>query len=187
MKKRIDYPSFEAYEHGEDVRNEFVYVVHDNGWLLCDLTTCCKRPQTAVKRLFDQLHEEIFDGWYGDISESVRGGYFESTDAKLADGSLNPYRLFAWGLEEVDDGIWYIFLNVRENRIIWEDEMISSAELIKRLTDENGDLDSDSLDALMTDQDALSMAKKSFHGSYTPAKLIARYIAQTGYQTIVAR
>lgn len=186
MKKRVDYYSMEAYEEDNAPSAGCVTVVHDNGWLLCDLTTCCKRPQTAVKRLFDQLHEPILADWYEYMNEAVCCGIMNDTDVYGIGRSRNPHCIFSWAVEEVDDGIWYVFLNVRKDRIIWGNEMISGAELVKRLMDENGDLDK-RLSALMPDQDALELAKNSFCGDYTPARLIDRYIEYTGFQTVLAK
>ena len=105
--------------------DECVFIVRDRRkqWYDCDLTTSCKSYKTAIRRFFKAISdyaknesenahyfktvydfdESVFSGWAECMLESCENGYF----ADNAPGS------FAWGVEWVDEGRWYIFLNVK--------------------------------------------------------------------------
>lgn len=114
--KRYDFNNFEEFSEAE-VSGEWeaLTVVAENGWINADLMTECKSWKTALRRFFkvlDPNNAEEFEGWYECMRECAENGYFKMNDSRMADGSHNPYMSFAWEIEEMDDGEWYIFLNI---------------------------------------------------------------------------
>ena len=114
---RRDFTSFEEFEYsGIAGRDEVVTVITENDWIKSDLMTNCKNLKTALRRFFKALDPEnnnpAFYGWHEAISESCENGYFTANDSVLADGSRNEFPSWAYGVEQIDDGRWYIFLNV---------------------------------------------------------------------------
>lgn len=91
-------------------------VVRENRWTNCDLMTKCRSYKTALRRFFKALANvpEVSE-WYEALSESAENGYFKMNDFMMADGTRNPFPTYAWEIEEVQEGVWYIFLNVRTN------------------------------------------------------------------------
>lgn len=91
-----------------------VSIVEESGWYKIDLTTNCKYASTAIRRFFNQLEDikEAYD-WKEEIAESVRSNCWHLNDFTMGDGSNNPYPMYSWGVEDLEDGWWYIFLNVR--------------------------------------------------------------------------
>jgi len=101
-----DFCDFLIESNKTENLDECVFTVSENEWYKCDLTTFCKSYKTAIKRFFkvlSDLDEGVFSGWAECMLESCENGYF----ADNAPGS------FAWGVEWVDEGRWYIFLNVK--------------------------------------------------------------------------
>lgn len=93
--------------------SERVTVLHVNDWIRSDMTTNCKSWKTALKRFFSVLREHCFYGWYESIRESCENGVFSADDMTLANGKKNPGFSWCYGVEQLDDDIWYIFLNIK--------------------------------------------------------------------------
>ena len=124
--KIYEFNSFEEFERAEVAgEDEALTIVTENGWIKSDLVTVCKSWKTALRRFFKALsarHPEIAE-WTESLTESAENGYFRMNDNMMADGTQNPFPSYAWDIEEVDDGVWYIFLNVRQD----EDETPAEA------------------------------------------------------------
>lgn len=105
--------------------DEKTFVVYgSNGWICSDCTTACKSYKTALRRFFKALTENgesLISNWYAEILESCENGYFKMSDS----GS------YSWGIEEVSDGVWYVFLNI--NRAV-HDESYAPATDEEELT-----------------------------------------------------
>lgn len=114
--KRYDFNSFEEFsDAGVAGEWEALTVVTENGWIKADLMTECKSWKTALRRFFKALDPdsaEEFDGWCECMRESAESGCFKLNDSRMADGSRNPFMTYAWEIEEMNDGEWYIFLNI---------------------------------------------------------------------------
>lgn len=112
---RHDYMSFEEFEESCTAGEwEDLTMLHENGWKKADLVTECKSWKTALKRFFKMIGDEAgFEGWYECLRESAESGIFRDNDCVMLDGSRNEYASWAYEIEEVDDGAWYIFLNVK--------------------------------------------------------------------------
>jgi len=116
MIKRVDYYSFEALEEDDEALNkhDVVTVVHDRGWSRADIVCDCKSWKTALRRFFRGLgYDRTFAGWEEGLIESCENGYFTMNDFRMADGKANPYPSWAYGVEQLDSGYWYVFLNVK--------------------------------------------------------------------------
>lgn len=110
-----EYANFDDYEvscaAGSGGRQEELAIVHKPHAVCCDLTTRCRKWQTAVKRFFDALGDDArFDGWRQCIVECVENGCFQQ---KEINPLTNKYEGgWYWGIEDLD-GSWYIYLNVQ--------------------------------------------------------------------------
>lgn len=117
--KIYEFNSFEEFERAEVAgEDEALTIVKENGWIKSDLTTVCKSWKTALRRFFKALgarHPEIAEEWEEGTKESAENGCFKGNDIMMADGTRNPFPGYAWEIEEVQDGVWYIFLNVRQD------------------------------------------------------------------------
>ena len=114
MKIRF-FDSFEQYEnsHGSSAY-ETVFIIMENGWTKGDMFTECKQARTAIKRFFKMAGGlPGYDGWEACILESIENGCYKQNDFTMGDGTRNPEPSWSWELEEIDDGEWYFFLNVR--------------------------------------------------------------------------
>lgn len=114
--KRYDFNSFDELSAAE-VSGEWeaLTVVTEGGWIKADLVTECKSWKTALRRFFKALNPDnsgLFNGWCECMMESAENGYFKGNDFTMADGSRNPCPSYAWEIEEMNDGEWYIFLNI---------------------------------------------------------------------------
>lgn len=116
--KIYEFNSFEEFERAEVAgEDEALTIVTENGWIKSDLVTVCKSWKTALRRFFKALsarHPEIAE-WTESLTESAENGYFRMNDSMMADGTQNPFPGYAWEIEEVQEGVWYIFLNVRQD------------------------------------------------------------------------
>lgn len=112
--KRNDFNSFEDFHNSGTAGNyEELTVVHENGWIKCDLLTECKSWKTALRRFFKMLTEDIFEGWKECMEEAAENGYFKLDDFIMGDGSKNPFPGYCYEIEAIDENTWYIFLNLR--------------------------------------------------------------------------
>lgn len=110
--RRNDYTSQEQFEQsGTAIEYNTVTVIkEDRGnhgkWMCMDIMTECKRPKTAIKRLFSVLTDDEIRGelnWReSDTLELVENGCF----------NLYEEGEFSFGCEENQEGLWYVWLNV---------------------------------------------------------------------------
>jgi len=109
------FGSLEAYEMCRGKYTDADVITIDNGeWWMSDMYTFCKHPATVIRRFFNSVgHDPRLDGWEECLLESVENGYYEQNDCKMADGTRNPIPSWAFGIEELYAGKWYMFLNVR--------------------------------------------------------------------------
>lgn len=141
--KRYDFNNFDEFSAAEvSGERETLTVVTENGWIKADLMTECKSWKTALRRFFKALdpnNAEEFKGWYECMRESAENGYFKMNDSRMADGSRNPYMSFAWEIEEMDDGEWYIFLNIHPGEYETEEETEETASEDETTTTEDSE------------------------------------------------
>lgn len=130
--KRYDFNSFEEFSDAEVAGEwEALTVLAENGWIKADLMTECKSWKTALRRFFKALNpngDEEFSGWYECMTESAENGYFKGNDFTMADGSRNQCPSYAWEIEEMNDGEWYIFLNIHPGDYETETDEENGAE-----------------------------------------------------------
>ena len=84
-------------------------MIHDNWGMRMDLMTECKSYKTAVKRfkkVFDN-YDPIIPGWTDGFMESYESGYYN-----VAETSSPEYGIYAYGIEQIDDNRWYVYLNI---------------------------------------------------------------------------
>lgn len=116
MIKKYTFDSFEAYEESDAIEKyDALALVDADGWKRADIMAHCKRWQTAVKRFFEGIgNDSTFYGWKECIVESCENGYFSMNDFQMADGSRNEFPSWSYGVEQLNDETWYVFLNVRK-------------------------------------------------------------------------
>lgn len=106
MKIKVDnYASFDEFSASGTTGNwNTITVIRENGWIKSDLMTECKSYKTALRRFFDNLKDipEVAE-WHDCIAESCEYGYFKENESQR----------YAWAVEEINEGEWYIFLNTR--------------------------------------------------------------------------
>lgn len=135
--------SFEDWNSNIEDCDEVVSIVNESGWLRIDLTTTCKHSSTALRRFFGQLVDvkEAYD-WKESMEEHAayskelakKSEYYDGSchanDTTMADGTDNPYPSYSYGVEMLDNGWWYVFLNVitDEKRKEYEAEQEAEAK-----------------------------------------------------------
>ena len=117
---RDDFKSWEGYEaflgacetNGLDMSERVSVLTVGDGWMRCDLITHCRSWRTALKRFFSVLSEPVFSGWFESMWDACECGAFCGNDHVPG----KPYDEVSWayGVERLDDGVWYIYLNVRQ-------------------------------------------------------------------------
>lgn len=98
---------------------EKMMIVENNGWICSDLMTECKSWKTAVNRFFRALEKDfpyIVEDWREGIIEMGENGCFKCSDRIASDGKYNEFHSFSYEIEEICDGLFYMFLNVSVKR-----------------------------------------------------------------------
>lgn len=98
-------------------------VIDDGKKIMMDMITYCKSWKTAVKRFRKAFADcgSCVVGWIDGIMESCENGYFEdrngwkpawTTDPEEISEYGRKYGRYAWAVEEIDEGCWYVYLNL---------------------------------------------------------------------------
>lgn len=126
MKATKRFTSYEEYENWtESFENCFEYEeipsLIDDGWKLSmDIMIDCKTWKTALRRFekaFVSCDPEI-KVWVDGMKESCECGYWNDISLPSWDATpeelkeFNSFGTFSWGIEEIDECRWYIFLNI---------------------------------------------------------------------------
>ena len=130
--KRYDFNSFDEF-HAAEVSGEWeaLTVVTEGGWINSDIMTECKSWKTALRRFFKALdpdNSDVFSVWHECMMGSAENGYFKMNDFTMADGSRNPCPSYAWEIEDMNDGEWYIFLNIHPGEYETEAAEVNGTE-----------------------------------------------------------
>lgn len=112
---------FDSFENASDV--EQIPCMIDDGWKIAiDMMTECKSWKTAVRRFgktFCNVSEDV-DAWIEGMEESCSNGCFKDLTGWIMAGCNDPreisnqakYGTYNWSVEEVSEGLWYIYLNI---------------------------------------------------------------------------
>lgn len=124
MKKFERYEEYESWtEQFENTSDYQGYpVLIDDGWkIAADMFAECKSWKTALRRFSKEFSviPEISE-WLEGIKESCENGCFESVNGWHPAWTNNPEEvkkiaengIYSYGIEEVSEGYWYIFLNI---------------------------------------------------------------------------
>lgn len=117
------YDEYEAWTEQFDEAYEYQNIpsLIDDGWkIMMDMFTECKSYKTALRRFEKAFgdHDQSVKDWLEGIKESCENGYFKDTCRPGWNATEEEIKefyaggTFSWGVEEVDDGYWYIFLNI---------------------------------------------------------------------------
>ena len=108
----------EYYENHEHF--DYVTDIVENGDIICaDGQYGCKSWKTAVKRFFKAIAEErtLVAGWDEEwFIESIENGCWNDKSTVWNDKTCKCEYTgdYAWTVEEVNEGLWYISLKVRK-------------------------------------------------------------------------
>lgn len=108
-----EFKSFDDYENyvESDSYNELVpTIIIDKNYCAIDFTTYCKSWKTAIRRAMKIFikYEDVVN-WMDGMKESCENNCF--TDRSVYDGKYTGD--YAFGVEEVSDGVFYIYLKYR--------------------------------------------------------------------------
>lgn len=119
-RKFNSYAEFEIWS--EENENIYIPTVIDDGWKIsASMMIDCKSYKTALRHFRKAFAEfETLQDWANDIEGQCEEGIFtdvtgwrnsaESDDWNYK--SMLTFGAYGWGVEEVDEGVWYIFMNV---------------------------------------------------------------------------
>ena len=112
------FKSFEEFEAWADYNDESVPVLIDDGWnRSMDMTTECKSWKVALRRFAKEFKTvpEVTE-WIPGIREGAEGGFFSDSltyyDKDYEYEINRKHGSYSYGIEKIDDGRWYIFLNL---------------------------------------------------------------------------
>lgn len=101
---------------------EYPTLIDDGDRILMDMITYCKSWKTAVKRFRKAFAEcgSCVSGWIDAIEENCGDGYFADRDGWKPAWTSDPKEIeewaklgkYAWAVEEIDEGCWYVYLNL---------------------------------------------------------------------------
>lgn len=125
MRKTKIFQSVEEWEQWSEncFDSQDVPILIDDGWkIAADMFTECKSWKTALKhfeKAFAGINDDVTD-WIETINESCENGCFEDTTGWKPAWTNDPKEIaeiqkggaYAWGVEEMSDGYWYIYLNI---------------------------------------------------------------------------
>ncbi|MDO4649364.1 MAG: hypothetical protein Q4B26_12010 [Eubacteriales bacterium] len=124
MKKFKNWKDYERWTNKFENCSEYDHIptIIDDGFkIAADFETECKNWKTAVRR-FEKTFKSVpeLEEWFECIRESCENGFFKDITGWQPCGmSLQEIResartngAYSWGVEEVSEGCWYIFINV---------------------------------------------------------------------------
>ena len=118
--KTKKFTSQEAYEAWAESTEgyEMIPAVVDNGWKInADMETECKSWKTALRRFAKAFAGiQAIEEWLPGVQECCESGTFEHTST----WGMTPeearedtkYGSYAWGIENIYDDLWYVYLVV---------------------------------------------------------------------------
>ena len=125
MKKFTSIEDYEKWTEGFENASDYeeIPVMIDTGFeISVDMFTTCKSYKTALKRFektFGGSNKSISE-WIESIKESCENGYFKDLDGWKPAWLKKPEEIeeyrksgtYSWGVENVSENCWYIFLNI---------------------------------------------------------------------------
>ena len=133
MRKVKSFTSYDEYEKWEEQFEESceeenypVYI--DNGWdVKMDMFAECKNWKTAIRRFektFAEINPEVLPWAEQIMQECEEGNFTDVTGWKITFSydeeeneqenlkSSQTFGSYGWGVEQLDENRWYIFLNI---------------------------------------------------------------------------
>lgn len=113
--KMKSFKSFTEYEQWADSFDgcweyEDIPCIINDGWkIAADMMIECKSHKTALRR-FAKTFNPISDAvatWTEGMKESCETGCFHDAEQSYPEGGT-----YSWGVEEVSDNLWYVYLNI---------------------------------------------------------------------------
>lgn len=111
MKMFKNYEEYSAWTERFENCSDYEGIpvaIDDGNKVAMDMFTECKSCKTALRRFlktFGEVNGEVKD-WVEGIRESCENGYFSDRTEYHENGA------FSWGVEEIMEGYWYVFLNI---------------------------------------------------------------------------
>lgn len=126
MRKTKMFKSFDEYENWtnqfencSDYEKIPVYI--DDGFKIsADAIIECKTWKTALNRFEKAFPMDVLNPWIEIMKESCGSGYFEDIKGWMPAYACEKEELkeiaksgtYSWGVEYLDENLWYIYLNV---------------------------------------------------------------------------
>ena len=121
LKKNVRlFDTFDEYEAYYENHEHFDYVtdILDDGEIIsADAEIGCKSWKTAIRRFFNAVGDiEAFDGWEECMTEAAENGCFELKSTIWNNETCKSEYTgdYAYCIEEIYEGLWYISLKVRK-------------------------------------------------------------------------
>ena len=125
MKKFTSIEQYEKWTEGFENASDYEEfpVMIDTGFKIStDMFTTCKSYKTALKRFEKTFGEnnKVISEWVECMRESCENGYFKDLDGWKPAWLKKPEEIeeyrksgtYSWGVENVSENCWYIFLNI---------------------------------------------------------------------------
>lgn len=128
MKRFNNYDEYETWTNSFENPSDYetIPAVIDDGWKISmDMMTECKSYKTALRRFKkafegcsnDTAANENISAWIEGMKECCENGCFYDltgwmTGQKELDEQTRKYGTYNWSVEEIDEGRWYIYLNI---------------------------------------------------------------------------
>lgn len=120
----VEYENWtELFENCSDYE-EIPSAIDDGFKIMMDMFTECKSWKVALRRFGKQFADVDASAgikdWVEGMRESCENGYFKDTDGWKPGWNCTPEEYneyvkggtYSWAVEEIDEGRWYIFLNI---------------------------------------------------------------------------
>lgn len=112
----------QQYDNGESPEENEITIVWHDGKACLDIQATGKRLVPILRKVEKALTEAglagqdgIFAGWFGAWADSLTDSSEKRYFIWAYDGKRdmeNGIWSYSWGIEQLDDNLWYIFLNL---------------------------------------------------------------------------
>lgn len=161
-----EFKTFDECENyvDSDRFNELIpTIVIDDDYCAIDFTTYCKSWKTAIRRamkIFTNYKDVYF--WLEGMKESCENNFF--IDKSMIDNHYTGD--YTFGVEEVSEGVWYIYLKYRTKDITETSETEEATETAETTTTEESTTESIANEETHSTETAGSAKRKADNQAY---------------------
>lgn len=112
----------EAYNNGESPNDDEITIVWHGTYASMDIQATGKRIVPILRKIEKSMceagltsEESVFSGWFGAWADSLTDSSEKRYFIWQYDGKNdrdNGHWSYSWGIEQIDEDRWYIFLNI---------------------------------------------------------------------------